>query len=81
MAPRATLSPEYHIHPRQLTLAGVLLPQGIRGWLRLYENGGRRHDVPAHHRATEALDAYLAADGLDGISVASFSGRIRCWVQ
>ena len=32
-----------------------------RGWLRLHEKGGRRHDVPAHHRAAEALDDYLEA--------------------
>ena len=38
--------------------------QGSRGWLRLHEKGGKRHDVPAHHRAAEALDAYLAAAGL-----------------
>ena len=25
--------------------------QGTRGWLRLHEKGGKRHDVPAHHRA------------------------------
>ena len=25
--------------------------QGNRGWLRLHEKGGKRHDVPAHHRA------------------------------
>ena len=30
--------------------AAGLLP-GLRGWLRLHEKGGRRHDVPAHHRA------------------------------
>ena len=41
--------------------------QGSRGWLRLYEKGGKRHDVPAHHRAAEALDAYLEpADLKDG---------------
>ena len=34
--------------------------QGTRGWLRLHEKGGKRHDVPAHHRAEEALEAYLA---------------------
>ena len=39
--------------------------QGSRGWLRLHEKGGRRHDVPAHHRAAEALDAYLEAGGLE----------------
>ena len=33
--------------------------QGSRGWLRLHEKGGKRHDVPAHHRAAEALDEYL----------------------
>ena len=35
--------------------------QGTRGWLRLHEKGGKRHDVPAHHRAEEAVEAYLAA--------------------
>ena len=28
--------------------------QGARGWLRLHEKGGKRHDVPAYHRAAEA---------------------------
>ena len=28
--------------------------QGSRGWLRLHEKGGTRHDVPAHHRAAAA---------------------------
>ena len=28
--------------------------QESRGWLRLDEKGGKRHDVPAHHRAAEA---------------------------
>ena len=35
--------------------------QGSRGWLRLHEKGGKRHDVPAHHRAAEALDKYVEA--------------------
>ena len=39
--------------------------QERRGWLRLHEKGGKRHDVPAHHRAEEAVEAYLAAVGLD----------------
>ena len=30
--------------------------QESRGWLRLHEKGGKCHDVPAHHRAAEALD-------------------------
>ena len=39
--------------------------QGSRGWLRLHEKGGRRHDVPAHHRAAAALDAYVEAGALE----------------
>ncbi len=36
-----------------------------QGWLRLQEKGGKRHDVPAHHRAAEALDDYLEAGEFD----------------
>ena len=39
--------------------------QGSRGWLRLNEKGGRRHDVPAHHRAAAALDKYVEAAELE----------------
>ena len=39
--------------------------QGSRGWLRLHEKGGKRHDVPAHHRAAEALDKYVKAAELE----------------
>ena len=42
------------------------------GWLRLHEKGGTRHDVPAHHRAAEALDDYLALAGLDEATAALF---------
>ena len=38
--------------------------QGNRGWLRLHEKGGKRHDVPAHHRSAAALDAYVEAAGI-----------------
>ena len=34
-------------------------------WLRLHEKGGKRHDVPAHHRAAEALDKYVEAAELE----------------
>ena len=43
-----------------------------RGWLRLHEKGGTRHDLPAHHRAAEALDDYLARAGLDAPKAALF---------
>ena len=46
--------------------------QGNRGWLRLHEKGGKRHDVPAHHRAAAALDAYVEATGLEEPKVALF---------
>ena len=39
--------------------------QGTRGWLRLHEKGGKRHDVPAHHRAEAAIEAYLVAGGIE----------------
>ena len=46
--------------------------QERQGWLRLHEKGGQRHDVPAHHRAAEALDDYLEAAGLDEPKAALF---------
>jgi site-specific recombinase XerD len=38
-------------------------PQGKRWWVRLHEKGGKRHEVPCHHRLEEFLDGYLAAAG------------------
>ena len=46
--------------------------QGSRAWLRLHEKGGKRHDVPAHHRAAAALDAYVEAVGLEEPKAALF---------
>jgi integrase/recombinase XerD len=43
--------------------AGDYYQQGKRWWLRLHEKGGKLHAVPAHHKAEEYLDAYLAALG------------------
>lgn len=39
---------------------------GKRGWIRLHEKGGKRHEVPAHHNAEAYLDAYLEAAGIRG---------------
>ena len=55
--------------------------QGMRGWLRLHEKGGKRHDVPAHHRAEAAIDAYLVAGGIEDAKAPLFqsvdrSGRL-----
>ena len=52
--------------------AAGLLRAGSRGWLRLHEKGGKRHDVPAHHRAAAALDEYVGggrARGAEGGAV------------
>ena len=47
--------------------------QGTRGWLRLHEKGGKRHDVP--------VEAYLAAGGIEEARASLFqsvdrSGRL-----
>jgi len=36
---------------------------GKKWWLRLHEKGGKDHDVPAHHKCEEYLDAYLEVAG------------------
>src|SRR5262249_43079565 len=38
--------------------------QGKRWWFRLHEKGGKRHEVPAHHKAEEFIDSYLKATGI-----------------
>ncbi len=40
--------------------------QGKRWWFRLHEKGGKRHNVPAHHKAEAHVDAWVAAAGLTG---------------
>jgi integrase/recombinase XerD len=44
--------------------------QGKRWWLRLTEKGSKHHEVPAHHKVEEFLDAYLAAAGIGGQTAA-----------
>jgi integrase/recombinase XerD len=39
-------------------------PNGKRWWFRLHEKGGKFHEVPAHHKAEEFMDAYVKAAGL-----------------
>ena len=43
---------------------GDYFQQGKRWWFRLHEKGGKHHEVPAHHKAEEYVDAYLQAAGL-----------------
>ena len=42
-------------------------PQGRRVWFRFHEKGGQLHDVPAHHKAEEYVDAYIRAAGITGL--------------
>ena len=39
-------------------------PQGKRCWVRLHEKGGKRHEMPAHHKLEAFLDEYLSAAGI-----------------
>jgi len=39
--------------------------QGRRGWVRLHEKGGKRHDVPANHKLDEYLEAYIKGANLE----------------
>ena len=61
---RALVSVMLYSFARVSAVIGMRRPDYFRqerqGWLRLHEKGGTRHDVPAHHRAAEALDDYLA---------------------
>jgi len=38
--------------------------QGRRGWVRLHEKGGKRHEMPCNHHLEAYLDAYIQAAGL-----------------
>jgi site-specific recombinase XerD len=41
-------------------------PEGKRWWVRLHEEGGKRHEMPAHHKLEAFIDEYLDAVGLRG---------------
>lgn len=38
--------------------------QGRRGWMRLHEKGGKRHEMPCNHALEQLLDAYIIATGI-----------------
>lgn len=40
--------------------------QGRRGWVRLHEKGGKRHEVPAHHNLDAYIEEYIKVAGLQG---------------
>jgi hypothetical protein len=39
---------------------------GKRWWVRLHEKGGKRHEMPAHHKLEAFLDEYIRVAGLAG---------------
>jgi integrase/recombinase XerD len=43
---------------------GDYYKNGKRWWLRLHEKGGKFHEVPAHHKLEEYIDAYINISGL-----------------
>ena len=50
---------------------------GKRWWLRLHEKGGKRHEMPAHHKLEQFLDEYLDAAGIrDGGKTPLFRSTI-----
>ncbi|MBN9520120.1 tyrosine-type recombinase/integrase [bacterium] len=65
---RAIIGLMVYTFARVGALAGMnvedYFPQGKRWWVRLHEKGGKLHEVPAHHKLEEFLDAYLDAAGL-----------------
>src|SRR3954453_3685042 len=54
-------------------------PNGKRWWVRLHEKGGKRHEMPAHHKLEAFIDEYLAAAGIrdDGKGLLSRTARGR----
>jgi len=39
---------------------------GKRWWVRLHEKGGKRHEMPAHHKLEAYLDEYIRSAGIAG---------------
>jgi site-specific recombinase XerD len=40
--------------------------QGRRTWVRLHEKGGKRHEMPCHHKLEEYLNEYIAEADIGG---------------
>jgi site-specific recombinase XerC len=67
---RALLAVMVYTFARVSAVAGMNVEdyyqQGKRWWVRLYEKGGKHHELPVHHKAEEYLDAYIKAAGIAG---------------
>jgi len=49
--------------------------QGRRGWMRLREKGGKRHEMPCNHNLEAYIDAYVAAAAIAG---GPLPPKLRC---
>jgi site-specific recombinase XerC len=38
--------------------------QGRRGWMRLHEKAGKRHEMPCNHNLETYIDAYIGASAM-----------------
>jgi hypothetical protein len=48
---------------------------GKRWWVSLHEKGGKRHEMPAHHKLETFLDEYIRAAGIGGEPKSPSSAR------
>jgi len=55
--------------------------KGKRWWFRLHEKGGKYHEVPAHHKAEEYVDAYLQAAGIAADKKGPIFRSLDSWRQ
>lgn len=60
---------------------GDYFAQGRRMWFRLHEKGGKHHEVPAHHKAEEYLDAYIDLAGIRDQLKGPLFRTIDSWQQ
>src|SRR5713101_2139195 len=51
--------------------------QKRRGWVRLYEKGGKVNELPCHHNLEQFLDEWLSASGLAGEPAAPLFPTLR----
>jgi len=65
---RAILGTMFYSFARVSAVVGMNVEDyyanGKRWWFRLHEKGGKFHEVPAHHKVEEYMDAYLVAAGI-----------------
>jgi len=52
--------------------------QNRRLWVRLHEKGGKRHEMPCHHKLEEYLFAYIKSCGLASERKAPLVQTLRC---